>query len=182
MPREHKEDPSDATYICDTDGYRLQRGCYYHVRLPGGDGRKMSIVAPQDKRYNYFGPLCFGPEHAALFSLHENNEFWASDQKARLNVQRARGAEEHGISASVDAIYWHYKRLGETLNGHRTSSGETIIWGDFMGGTLHLSETPIVDTLFDENYYPAVFTLSWDKEANARMGNFAVEFVYVGDM
>lgn len=67
-----------------------------------------------------------------------DNEFWINNKDARLNVRRAQGAEEHEISPSVDAIYWHLKRLGETLDGHRTATCETIILGDMMGGTLHL--------------------------------------------
>jgi hypothetical protein len=121
-----------------------------------------------ERDHSYFGLLAFGPDNPAFCSLREDYKFWMSGKPLELNLQRKPNAFprtadmiQRGIQRHEEGIRWHVKNIGEPLNASRTSSGETILWGDYIGGTLRLGDTP-ADVHQSKDSYPLVYTECWD--------------------
>ncbi|KAJ6028166.1 hypothetical protein N7540_003742 [Penicillium herquei] len=181
MPRQHKVDAGDDSYICDTDGYAVQAGCYYHIQLP--DGRNLAMMPPEDSNFSYMGKLAFGEHQAGYFYLTTDvSSPWQSGY-VKLLVRKIHDDPEGHSLYLADDIIWSVPSLASPVYASR-SSGRTVFWIPDGNGTLKVGDTPIVDA-YDDKYYPLMpngTERPRDDWWNPLPEDLEVKFVYVEDI
>ncbi|KAJ5634795.1 hypothetical protein N7528_002637 [Penicillium herquei] len=152
MPRKHKVDPDDVridSYICDTDGYAVQAGCYYYIQLP--DGRNLSMMPPEDLNFGDPGKLAFGDYQPAYFYLTWDVPSPWRDDSVKFFIQRKPNDPKKQSLFLYPDPCWTTWRGASPVCARRTPD-RTVIWIPDDDGTLKVDDTPIFDS-FGDKYY-----------------------------
>ncbi|KAJ5921335.1 hypothetical protein N7466_009661 [Penicillium verhagenii] len=182
MPRQHKVDPGDDSYICDTDGYALQAGCYYHIQLP--DGRTLAMMPPNDSDYSYLGNVAFGVSRAACFYFTEDSVSPWQDRSVKFLIKKEpTDSNEHSLYLADDVV-WDVPHLASPLYANRTS-GRTVLWFPDYAGTLKVGDKPFLVDQFGDEYYalmPNGTKRPQEDWWKARPDDIELQFVYKQDV